>query len=159
MKQLSIRARAPAASSALVRRVMVANYGGNTTPERVLRGALRRAGMKFRREREVLTDLRCKADVVFPKERVCVFVDGCFWHGCRMHFSVPKTHSSWWKEKVEDNMRRDRRKTAQLRAAGWEVIRVWEHQIVPSSMPCVISRIANVIRQRNEPERSHRRAR
>jgi len=148
MKRLSIRARAPAASSPLVRRVMVANYGGNTTPERVLRSALRRAAMKFRRECEVLPKLRCKADVVFPAERVCVFVDGCFWHGCRLHFTVPKTHSSWWKEKVEDNRRRDRRKTAKLRAAGWEVIRLWEHQIVPSSMPRVIKRIASVIRQR-----------
>ncbi len=152
MKQLSIRARAPAASSGLVRRVMVANYGGNTTPERLLRSALRRVGLKFRGERQVIRNLRCKADIVFPAERVCVFVDGCFWHGCQLHFSVPKTHSSWWSEKVEDNRRRDRRKTARLRAAGWKVIRVWEHQIAADSMPLVLKRIGTAVRRRGGRE-------
>ena len=153
MKRLSIRARAPAASSALVRHVMVANYGGNTAPERLLRSALRRAGLKFRREGQVIPNLRCKADVVFPAERVCVFVDGCFWHGCQLHFSVPKTHSSWWREKVEDNRRRDRRNTGRLRAAGWKVIRVWEHAIAPDSMPLVLKRIDSAVRQRSGPRR------
>jgi DNA mismatch endonuclease (patch repair protein) len=149
MKQLSIRARAPAASSALVRRVMLANYGGNTGPERVLRSALRRAGLRFHGEGRVIPSLPCKADVLFPDERVCVFVDGCFWHGCRLHFSVPKTHSSWWREKVEDNRRRDRRNTARLRAAGWKVIRIWEHAIARDSMPLVLKRIGAAVGQRS----------
>jgi len=129
MSGSSIRSRAPAASSPLIRRVMQANYGGMTKPEVLLRSALHRAGLRFFKDYRPAAGLRCTADVVFPSQRVCVFVDGCFWHGCPRHFKVPKTHSAWWLEKIEDNRRRDRRQAAELRKRGWRVIRVWEHKL------------------------------
>lgn len=127
--KLSIRSRAPAASSLLVRKVMRATPSVNTRPEQKLRSALHRSGLRFYKDRRPVPGLRCKVDVVFPKRRVCVFIDGCFWHGCPIHFKVPKVNSEWWKEKVKDNIDRDRRKTVQLQAKGWSVLRVWEHDL------------------------------
>lgn len=129
MSGKSIRSRAPAASSPAVRRVMMANYGGNTLPERVLRSALHRTGLRFVKDRRPVAVLRCTADIVFPRERVCVFVDGCFWHGCQQHFECPKTNSEWWREKIAANKQRDTRQGALLAAAGWKVVRVWEHEV------------------------------
>jgi len=101
----------------------------DTSPELQLRSALHRLGLRFRKDAKPVPELRCKADVVFRTARVCVFVDGCFWHGCPRHFRVPKTNSIWWKEKIQDNMRRDARQTRALRARGWRVIRFWEHDL------------------------------
>lgn len=126
---LSIRKRAPAACSDAVRRTMQAVGSQDTSPELQLRSALHRLGLRFRKDAKPVPELRCKADVVFRTARVCVFVDGCFWHGCPRHFRVPKTNSIWWKEKIQDNMRRDARQTRALRARGWRVIRFWEHDL------------------------------
>jgi DNA mismatch endonuclease (patch repair protein) len=74
--------------------------------------------------------LRTRADVVFPRAQVAVFVDGCFWHGCPQHASWPKTNAEWWRQKIEANRLRDREKDERLSEAGWTVIRVWEHEDV-----------------------------
>jgi DNA mismatch endonuclease (patch repair protein) len=66
--------------------------------------------------------------VVFVSARVAVFVDGCFWHRCPEHGSDPKANASWWKAKLDANVERDRRHDDALRVAGWNVIRVWEHE-------------------------------
>lgn len=71
--------------------------------------------------------MRRRADVVFTKEKVAVYVDGCFWHSCPEHATVPKSNRDWWVDKLAANVRRDRDTDERLRAAGWEVIRVWEH--------------------------------
>jgi len=65
---------------------------------------------------------------VFPGPRVAVFVDGCFWHGCPEHASWPKANAQWWRVKIEANRRRDRDTDERLTRAGWEVVRVWEHE-------------------------------
>jgi len=70
-----------------------------------------------------------KPDFVFPKSRVAVFVDGCFWHGCPKHCRMPSSNSDYWADKIGGNIRRDRRVTRKLRAAGWSVIRFWEHDL------------------------------
>ena len=67
-----------------------------------------------------------RPDFVFRNERVVVFVDGCFWHGCPRCYQAPKKNKKFWREKVMGNQRRDRRVTRELRAAGWKVCRVWE---------------------------------
>jgi DNA mismatch endonuclease (patch repair protein) len=72
--------------------------------------------------------LRCRPDVVFSKARVAVFVDGCFWHRCPQHLTDPRTNSTYWAAKLDRNVARDRRNDAALEAAGWHVIRVWEHE-------------------------------
>jgi DNA mismatch endonuclease (patch repair protein) len=66
--------------------------------------------------------------MVFPRQKVAVFVDGCFWHGCPEHGTVPATNRSYWKPKIAENVARDCRHAATLEADGWVVIRVWEHE-------------------------------
>ena len=72
--------------------------------------------------------MRRRADVVFPRQRVAVFVDGCFWHGCPEHRTDPRANADWWRAKIEANIARDRDTDARLRTAGWLPIRVWEHE-------------------------------
>lgn len=72
--------------------------------------------------------LRRTADVVFPSRRVAVFVDGCFWHGCPEHHRIPHANRGYWESKVERNRARDADTDSALRAAGWTVVRVWEHE-------------------------------
>jgi DNA mismatch endonuclease (patch repair protein) len=72
--------------------------------------------------------VRSRADVVFPAARLAVFVDGCFWHGCPEHRTLPRANGSWWMQKLEANSRRDLETTARLEACGWTVVRVWEHE-------------------------------
>jgi DNA mismatch endonuclease, patch repair protein len=107
---------------------MVGNKGRDTQPETVVRSALHAMGLRFRKNARPLPGLRCTADIVFPKERVAVFIDGCFWHGCPEHGRVPRTNSPYWREKLERNQARDRRNESVLRNEGWSVLRYWEHQ-------------------------------
>ena len=71
--------------------------------------------------------LRVRPDVVFTRRRVAVFVDGCFWHGCSDHQRVPRRNRDYWVPKLRANVERDRRVDAALEAAGWRVVRIWEH--------------------------------
>ena len=70
-----------------------------------------------------------KPDFTFRKEKVTVFVDGCFWHKCPKCYREPKTNSEFWRNKIETNVKRDRRVTSELRKAGWSVFRIWECQL------------------------------
>jgi DNA mismatch endonuclease (patch repair protein) len=75
-----------------------------------------------------LPDTQRTADIAFASAKVAIFLDGCFWHGCPLHASWPKTNSAWWREKIETNRRRDRDTDQRLAALGWTVVRVWEHE-------------------------------
>lgn len=70
-----------------------------------------------------------RPDFVFPKQRVAVFVDGCFWHGCPIHGSVPATNRKFWLAKLERNKRRDRLVMQELKRRGWKPVRVWQHEL------------------------------
>jgi DNA mismatch endonuclease (patch repair protein) len=70
-----------------------------------------------------------KPDFVFRKQRLAVFVDGCFWHGCRWHCRMPESNCDYWQLKINRNKQRDRATTKQLRQAGWHVLRFWEHAL------------------------------
>lgn len=146
--RLSIRARAPRASSPSVRRVMQANTGRATRPEAGLRSAVHRLGLRFRIDVRPESALRCTADLVFRRARVCVFVDGCYWHGCPKHFHPPKQNGAWWTEKIEDNRRRDRRRSQELADRGWKVLRVWEHDLIGGGPQESAARIARIVRGR-----------
>lgn len=119
---------APPPSSLSAREVMRGNRSRDTKPEAALRSALHRRGLRFRKQIAPVAELRCRADIVFPRARVAVFVDGCFWHGCPLHGFVPRTNMSYWRAKLERNRARDRRDEAALKQAGWAVVRVWEHE-------------------------------
>ena len=106
---------------------MQGNRRRDTGPELRLRSALHALGLRFRVDRRPEAAIRCRADVVFTRRRVAIFVDGCFWHGCPTHFVPPATNLAYWAAKIDGNRRRDATTAAALEAAGWRVIRVWEH--------------------------------
>src|SRR5438445_8333753 len=95
------------ASSSAVRKVMLANRKRDTRPERRLRSALHRRGLRFRVASRVDKTVRVVADIVFPASRVAVFVDGCYWHGCPSHGTKPKTNPDYWLTKIERTQQRD----------------------------------------------------
>jgi DNA mismatch endonuclease (patch repair protein) len=66
--------------------------------------------------------------VVFPRQRIALFIDGCFWHGCPEHGTLPATNADYWVPKIAENRKRDTRHDAMLREAGWTVIRAWTHE-------------------------------
>ena len=70
-----------------------------------------------------------RPDFAFPKLRVVIFVDGCFWHGCPRHGTQPRTNARFWREKIARNRQRDREVTRELRRRGWRVVRIWEHEL------------------------------
>lgn len=108
---------------------MRANRRVDTRPERRLRSALHARGMRFRKDLRVdLETLRVRVDVAFPKAAVAVFVDGCFWHSCPAHGTQPTANESYWSPKLRRNVERDRRVDEALSLAGWNVVRVWEHE-------------------------------
>lgn len=101
--------------------------------ERALRSELHRRGLRFRLHRKLIEGRRRFVDIAFPGARVAVFVDGCFWHGCPEHGTWPKSNAAWWRSKIEANIERDRDTDRRLHAAGWIVIRVWEHEEIRSA--------------------------
>ena len=108
-----------------------------TTPEVRLRRELHRRGMRFRVQVKVPGNNRRTMDIAFTRARLAVYVDGCFWHGCPEHYAPPRANSDWWKWKVERNQKRDVDTDQQLRAAGWEPLRLWEH-VAPTEAADVV---------------------
>ncbi|WP_267897874.1 very short patch repair endonuclease [Nocardia suismassiliense] len=99
-----------------------------TKPELALRRELHRRGVRYFVDRAPLRGQRRRADLVFPRLRVAVYVDGCFWHRCPQHATDPRNNAQWWADKLAGNVARDRATDAALTAAGWQVVRVWEHE-------------------------------
>jgi len=89
-----------------------------------------------------------KPDFVFLKLKLAVFVDGCFWHGCPKHGTKPKTNATFWRMKISRNMVRDRRINQVLRAMGWTVMRIWEHELMRVGSPRLLRKLAVLISTR-----------
>ena len=90
--------------------------------------------IKLLKERKITGWRRCfkivgSPDFVFPKKKIAIFIDGCFWHGCSKHFRKPSDNRKYWREKILRNQTRDRLVTKTLRRAGWRVFRIWEHEL------------------------------
>lgn len=90
-----------------------------------------------------------KPDFVFPGVNVAVFVDGCFWHGCPEHCRLPGERRHYWEAKIQGNSARDARNTKFLRAAGWTVMRIWEHELTDEKMPSKVRRLKRMIEARS----------
>ncbi|GAB4005234.1 very short patch repair endonuclease [Nocardioides ultimimeridianus] len=107
---------------------MQANRSRDTQPELAVRRLLH-AGLRYRVAAAPLPGLRRRADIIFSKQRIAVFIDGCFWHGCELHGRRDFQHNvDYWPAKIATNMARDLDTTARLRNAGWLVLRFWEHE-------------------------------
>jgi DNA mismatch endonuclease (patch repair protein) len=132
------------AANERVRNSMRSNRGHDTKPEVDLRSALHRAGVRFFKHRRPLQGLRCEADVLFPRRRLAVFVDGCFWHGCPLHATWPATHREFWEVKLSRNRTRDDFNSRTLTRAGWVVLRLWEHQPLSEMYEAVLAALADV---------------
>lgn len=99
----------------------------DTSPEILLRKKLWSAGKRGYRIHE--KRLPGIPDIVFPKQKIVIFVDGCFWHKCPVCYSEPQTNKSYWVKKIENNVNKDLIATLSLESIGFKVIRVWEHDI------------------------------
>jgi DNA mismatch endonuclease, patch repair protein len=99
----------------------------DTEIELRLRRLLHRAGLRYRLHARPLVGLRRTADIVFPSARLAVFVDGCFWHGCPEHGTLPKSNAEFWSRKIRRNVERDEDTRHRLADAGWLGLQVWEH--------------------------------
>ncbi|WP_411079460.1 very short patch repair endonuclease [Streptomyces sp. cmx-18-6] len=100
----------------------------DTAPEVAVRKLLHAAGYRFRVNARVPGMARRTIDIAFTRAKVAVMIDGCFWHGCPVHATQPKANAQWWRDKLDRNMARDRETTEHLAAAGWTVLRFWEHE-------------------------------
>lgn len=114
---------------------------GNRSTEEALAALLRKHGLKGWRRHVPLPG---RPDFAWPRQRVAIFVDGCFWHGCPRCYMAPRHNARFWREKVEANRRRDVRVARQLRRQGWSVLRVWECRVPLAS---TVSRIRRALNQ------------
>lgn len=127
-RELSTGPARPAASSEAVRARMSRQRSKDTNAEVEVRRELHARGVRFRTDVKLESDLRTRADIAWRGLRLAVFIDGCFWHGCPTHATRPTANAEWWAEKLDANMKRDRRTDAQLSVRGWVVRRYWEHE-------------------------------
>lgn len=112
---------------------MSKNRGTDTGPELILRKALWAADLRYR----LKTKLLGKPDIVYPGARVAVFVDGCFWHGCPIHYRAPADNSDQWRNKIIATKKRDEEVSKKLQVDGWGVLRFWEHSVKKNTDECV----------------------
>jgi DNA mismatch endonuclease (patch repair protein) len=119
---------------------MRANRRTDTKPEMALRRALHGQGFRYRKDYRLdLDGARVRPDIAFTARRVAVFVDGCFWHACPEHGTKPASNTWYWGPKLIRTVERDRAADAALLAAGWQVVRVWEHEPLDAAVAAVVA--------------------
>ena len=95
-----------------------------TKPELKLKKLMRKFGFAYQPK-----NIFGKPDFADKKDKIAVFIDGCFWHGCKKHYKMPKQNKKYWNEKLKRNIQRDKIVSSRLERDGWKVLRIWEHQI------------------------------
>ena len=145
---------------------MQGNRSRDTKPELLVRRAAHALGLRYRVNARPEPSLNRTADLLFPRAKVAVFIDGCYWHGCPEHCVLPATNAEFWAAKIDRNRERDRDTTAQLKALGWAVLRFWSHeraevvaQTIRKAVPpantrtkqCEVAASANTARQPAPP--------
>jgi DNA mismatch endonuclease (patch repair protein) len=107
---------------------MQGNRSRDTGPEMAVRRLVHAMGMRYLVNSRPVASERSTADLLFRGPRVAVFIDGCYWHGCPLHYRAPASHADYWRDKVARNRARDARTDERLAAEGWIVLRFWEHE-------------------------------
>ncbi len=120
--------------------------GFDTRPEIFLKRLLESEGISF----EYQPEIGGRPDFLIQSARLCIFVDGCFWHGCPRHFRLPKTNRKFWREKIERNRARRRRVRSLLNRRGYRVFSLWEHDLDVDS-----ARIRRLLRAVGKQEIEH----
>jgi DNA mismatch endonuclease (patch repair protein) len=115
-------------------RIMRAVKGRDTSIEKKVRSALWIRGLRFRKNDKRIVG---KPDIVFPRSKLVVFLDSCFWHGCPLHLRRPKSNQDYWQKKVARNMLRDTQVTFACTELGWTVLRIWEHELKENFDSCI----------------------
>lgn len=111
---------------------------GNRSTEAAFIGKLKERGITGWRRKQAIFG---KPDFAFRKARIAVFIDGCYWHGCRKHGRMPASNRAYWERKIGRNIERDRTVKRELRKAGWTVVRVWEHELKDGTVRRKLRRI------------------
>ncbi len=124
-------------------KLMASVKGSNTGLERKLRSSLWSVGIKGY---TVNFKIKGTPDIYFPKCRLAIFVDGCFWHKCPICYTKPKSNVSYWTRKVTENQKRDKAVDSYLGSKGYKVIRVWEHEM-RNSIDSVVTRIRTEVEE------------
>ncbi|NNB93696.1 very short patch repair endonuclease [Corallococcus exiguus] len=129
--------------------------GTNTSPEVTLRRALWARGLRYRLHARTPAG---RPDVVFSASRVAVFIDGCFWHGCPLHYARPRSREEFWSAKLVENVERDARQAVTLESAGWQVVRLWEHEII-TELESAVELVERAVQGGGSPWAAQRRVR
>lgn len=116
----------------------------DTAPELELRSELHGRGLRYRVDRRPLVGVPSRADLVFGPAKVAVYVDGCFWHSCPEHGTMPRSNEEFWQTKLARNRERDAAVNGALAEAGWTVVRVWEHEEIDAAA----DRVEAAVRER-----------
>lgn len=128
---------------------MRAVHSRNTGPELRLRKALWAKGIRYFTadgwSRLSGVRLPGSPDLVIPSVKLAVFVDGCFWHGCPLHYEAPQSRADFWAKKLSDNKARDATVNKELEQLGWTVLRIWEHSLRPSKLPATVDQVVCTI--------------
>lgn len=111
---------------------MRSNRSRDTSLELRVRRALHSTALRYRVDLAPIAGIRTRADIVFTKRRIAIYLDGCFWHGCPDHGSTPAANADYWIAKLKRNRTRDLDVTQRLQEEGWTVLRFWEHEPVDS---------------------------
>jgi DNA mismatch endonuclease (patch repair protein) len=135
-------------------RVMSANRRRDTEPELAVRSLLHAAGMRYRVDFPVQVEgVRIRPDIAFTSVSVAVFIDGCFWHCCPEHGTLPATNTSYWLPKLRANVERDEMHNHLLEKAGWTVLRFWEHELAEEAAASIARSVATL--RKHSDRRTH----
>jgi len=121
-------------------RIMAAIHSKNTKPEMTVRKALWSKGLRYR-----IHYGKEKIDIAFPSRKLAIFIDGCFWHACPLHFRAPRNNVSYWRTKIERNVKRDADQNDRLKMIGWQVLRFWEHEL--GNVETIVSEIQTLLQR------------
>lgn len=139
------------ATSEGTRKSMLSNKRRDTNTELAVRRELFRRGLRYRVDFAPVPRLRRRADIVFTRARIAIFIDGCFWHCCPIHGTVPKRNADYWGPKLAANVARDRDTDRRLTEADWVVIRVWEHEPAGDGSDRIMAAVRQAIDSRAQP--------
>lgn len=120
---------------------MRGNQRRDTVPEMAIRRAVHARGLRYRVDSRPVPDINRRADLVFARAKVAVFVDGCYWHGCPEHGTVARTNVGYWSSKIERNRARDRETNTLLLERGWVSLRIWEHETVTTAVEKIVAAV------------------